>query len=263
MECLAAGEAAVQAVKEKGGPWQDKVSLGANAHATRVFRQSLRPEKGRLRARAGSAPPRTFDGGGANPLDRPITPADKIADRDGERRCGSFRYCNKHFNSTLRQWDDSHVDVATTTPKSWRISGGKGGKRMDSLSKKSYGFGCGHDISSNDAKGWQAASSICVDKHFQGALRGYEGEDLGDPFYQRRHMRRRSGMTPNKARHVSSGSIWREQVFTERVTSTLADYYFFGSLRSYPGPDDEEEEGREGLFGSSAARTAREHRPIW
>ena len=70
--------------------------------------------------------------------------ADKAEDKDGEWRCGSYRYANSLFYNQLRSWD-GQTDIAMRTPKDWRVS-----------TEETLGLGgtaFGHDLTTNNADG--------------------------------------------------------------------------------------------------------------
>ena len=194
---------------------------GKHAPSQRLFRQSLRTgEDAKVRSRRSqSAGPRSqrdqmYEGGDYS------READRVAETDGDWRCGSFRYCNSHFHNSLRSWD-GNVDVATRTPKDWRVPA------SDTLGLGGSAFG--HDLTLNDLEGWRRSSPLWVDKQFTGAMRDYEGQDVAVDEHgaDRRPQSRHKG-------DVSSGqgaSIWRDAKLANVMSTARADEHFLGSLR--------------------------------
>lgn len=152
-----------------------------------------------------------------------MSAAEKADDTDSEWRCGSYRYCNTQFYSTLRGWEGKR-DVAETTPDDWRVSS------ADTLFAGSGGA-YGHDMSLNDAQGWRRSSSIWVEGTFRGGLRDYPGQDVA--FDEAGNPRRQ----PKNSKFVAGtnlGSIYRSTKQSNVLTTARADETFLGSLRSAP-----------------------------
>ena len=143
------------------------------------------------------------------------------------------------------RWDGA-TDLAETTPSNWR----GGDWRVSTADGLGLGGNSGQRRSSKGIAGAQSASQLYANNHFRSSLRMYPHSG-GD-------IRSQQDMLLDNA--TGNVSILRDPVFTEPVHEITANRAFFRSLRDY---GREEEEGRGGWAGSSAARSRSEHAPIW
>lgn len=216
--------------------------LGRHAGAENGWKRTLRPEEHvRRPRRASSAGPATSrrDAHYGNDY-KPMSAAEKVDGKDGDWRCGSYRYANAQFYSTLREWTGKR-DVADSTPPDWRVHGAPGsGTTYKGSATAAANWG--HDMSLNDADGWKRSSTPWVEKSFREGLRAYApskrggGVIEGDVAYDEEGRPKEVTKDQKHKAPVgeSLGSIYRSSKQANVLTTANADDFFMGSLRSAP-----------------------------
>jgi hypothetical protein len=207
--------------------------LGHNPTAERLWRETLRPpEEGRRRRRASSAPrARTASEARrqAGLYGAGISAAEKADDKDSEWRCGSYRYANTLFCSTLREWnglrDMKDSDREGLTPD-WRVSS------ANTMGLKAGEGAYGHDLSLNDTEGWKRSSPIWVESTFRDGLRDYKARDVGHDEHGNPISPVKLGKDKKFAAGTDLGNIYRSSKQCNVLSTARADEHFMGSLRS-------------------------------
>lgn len=221
---------------EAGRATPRETRLSGNwAPANNYFKQCLRQSDGAkdvYRRRASSAPRSRRDE--MNEGQAYSRAADKSEGKDPDWRASSFRYANAHFYDSLRSWDGK-TDVASRTPKDWRVSA------ADTMGMKGGEGAYGHDFSGNNADDWKRSSPVWVEKQFRQAMAaGYEGKDValdGLGHLKKENARQKAGL-------INGGPLWREQKKGNTFSTYHADEVFSGMLRSGGSPSAEEYQRR-------------------